>query len=279
MRDVPQGPVRGGRSGPAHPESDRAVGGSGAADWHPGGLAVQRPGCVGPTPTRCQPRNLSGGQVRPQHRLPISGWGRGDTWGSLTLLLFSVMAVKAPQVPFFSDRFLFTPRGSSCSPGPSARGKLLPLKIRLSCSLRTSFPAPSSSGVQHRRLLWAAQKCLHTAVGAPNPFNNKSYLLAPVICRALLFNVPVCFSVSHQIWGRDPHLLESVRPLPSACPDAKRSQGALGVRPLGTPSSSCTTEGLLPSGKFPNLRLGLLWGLTGIQQEGVGVEEQLPSTH
>lgn len=170
------------------------MGGSGAADWHPGGLAVQRPGCVGPTPTRCQPRNLSGGQVRPQHPLPISGWGRGDTWGSLTLLLFSVMAVKAPQVPFFSDRFLFTPRGSSCSAGPSARGKLLPLKVHRGCSLRTSFPAPSSSGVQHRRLLWAAQKCLHTAVGAPNPFNNKSYLLAPVICRALLFNVPVCFS-------------------------------------------------------------------------------------
>ncbi|XP_053750729.1 uncharacterized protein LOC109265244 [Panthera pardus] len=111
VRDVPQGPVRRGRSGPAHPESDRAVGGSGAADWHPGGLAVQRPGCVGPTPTRCQPRNLSGGQIR----------------------------------------------------------------------------------------------------------------------------------------GRDPHLLESVRPLPAACPGAKRSQGALGVRPLGTPSSSCTTEGLLPS--------------------------------
>ncbi|XP_026927360.1 uncharacterized protein LOC113602861 [Acinonyx jubatus] len=111
VRDVPQGPVRRGRSGPARPESDRAVGGSGAADWHPGGLAVQRPGCVGPTSTRCQPRNLSGGQI----------------------------------------------------------------------------------------------------------------------------------------WGRDPHLLESVRPLPAACPGAKRSQGALGVRPLGTPSSSCTTEGLLPS--------------------------------
>ncbi|XP_043420241.1 spidroin-2-like [Prionailurus bengalensis] len=111
LRDVPQGPVCRGRSGPAHPESDRAVGGSGAADWPPGGLAVQRPGCVGPTPTRCQPRNLSGGQI----------------------------------------------------------------------------------------------------------------------------------------WGRDPHLLESVRPLPAACPGAKRSQGALGVRPLGTPSSSCTTEGLLPS--------------------------------